>query len=121
MITPKEPKAKKEPKEPKEPKVKKEKPEPVKKEEEPVAEKPATQTKFPSSGPLPIKEQITNCLKAKKITGDLEEMFWINLEGVFGCERSQPDFDMTTALKVAQESTKGFYEKLLEESKKGRI
>lgn len=121
LITPKEPKAKKEPKEPKEPKVKKEKPEPVKKEEEPVAEKPATQTKFPSAGPLPIKEQITNCLKAKKITGDLEEMFWINLEGTFGCERSQPDFDMTTALEIAQESTKGFYEKLLEESKKGRI
>ncbi len=118
LITPKEPKAKKEPKEPK---VKKEKPEPVKKEEEPVAEKPATQTKFPSSGPLPIKEQITNCLKAKKIIGDLEEMFWINLEGTFGCERSQPDFDMTTALEIAQESTKGFYEKLLDESKKGRI
>ncbi|HQO92466.1 MAG TPA: hypothetical protein PLX56_09080 [bacterium] len=126
LITPKEPKAKKEPKEtrePKEPKVKKEKPEPDKKEEEPVAEeKPVTQTKFPSSaGPLPLREQITNCLKAKKITGDLEEMFWINLEGVFGCGRDQPDFSMETALEVAQESTKGFYEKLLEESKKGRI
>jgi hypothetical protein len=60
-------------------------------------------------------------LKAKKITGDLEEMFWVNLEGTFGCERNQPDFDMGTALEIAQESTKGFYEKLLDESKKGRI
>ena len=48
-------------------------------------------------------------------------MFWINLEGTFGCERSQPDFDMETALEIAQDSTKAFYEKLLEESKKGRI
>lgn len=116
LITPKEPKAKKEPKEPK---VKKEKPEPVK--EEPVKESVPAQTKFPSAGPLPIKEQITNCLKAKKITGDLEEMFWINLEGTFGCERSQPDFDMETALEIAKDSTKAFYEKLLEESRKGRI
>jgi len=113
LITAKEPKVKKE---------KTEKTEPVKKEEASVPEeKPAVQTKFQSSGPLPIKEQITNCLRAKKITGDLEEMFWINLEGTFGCERSQPDFDMETALEIAQDSTKAFYEKLLEESRKGRI